>query len=212
MTCSPASPVKQLDGSQYAKVNCGVSVTAMCLRHALCDQIDPTPAELRQRGEMVSVGGTSISDWKRAIATYGPEAAALGFEAPVLSNAGQLTRPELLDYLARRRVMLALILDYSVLQRPEHKPYRGAVYSGLHAVAARGLFRKWGAGFRRVRRRQIASLEARKVPLWAEVLDPLADGRRPAIPQAPQLWPLDLVETARAGFRVSVIYRAGRLP
>lgn len=217
MTCPPASPVKQLrTGSPTASVDCGVAVTAMCLRHALCDQIDPSVAALRRRGEMGD-GPTGIAHWKAAIATYGPEAAALGYETPAMFNLGYIERDAIMAQLARRLSMLAVILSYAVLQEPEWRAYRSDDYTGGHAVAVRGLYRTWGTGYRRIRARQLPNLNP-ALKLWVEVLDPLADGRRPAIPQAPQKWPLDLLLKAgdafssRSGTLAAVIYRAGRLP
>lgn len=220
MTCAPASWVGQLrSGYPTAHVDCGVVGAEVDLRHALCDQIDPTPPELRARGHM-GTGPTGGAGWKRAVDSYGPEAAALGFEPPVLLNAGFIDKAAIVAQLAQKRAMLQVGVRYAVLQdHPEWHAYRGSTaYRGLHSINARGLWRKWGTGLRRVRYRNLATLKP-WVPLWTEVLDPIADGRRPIIPQGPQKWPLELLLAAGDAasnpgdglVKVHVIYRAKRL-
>lgn len=226
MTCPAASPVKQLrTGYPTAHVDCGVASTEMALRHALCDAIDPTPPELRERGNMGD-GPTSGAGWKRAVDSYAPEAAAMGRTAPVLYRLGRIDQAAVLGYLAQRNAALIVSVRYAVLQAPEWQPYRSSVYTGLHAMFARGLRRPWGAGWRRVRPRQLPFVLARPALLarcQVEVLDPLADGRyRPVpgdhhTPTAPQWWPWPLLWSAGEAIRhdnrmgVCLIYRTRRL-
>ena len=222
MACAVASPVPQLDGSQYRSVNCGPTVAAMALRHATCDRLTPTPGEVRARGNM-GTGPTGLGDLKRGVAAFAPDAAALGYDAPRLIKLGYINADQVRAQLVKKTAFMIIAVSYKILQRDEWQAYRSDDYTGGHFICARKLFKRRSDGtFRRVRPYQLRRMRpATLANLWTLVLDPLADNRRRWIPQAPQYWPMRLFLEAGDAFNdmsrdgkllAAVIFQAARLP
>jgi hypothetical protein len=213
-----ATPVKQLDGSKYASVNCGPTSAAMAIAHASRNRIVPTPSEMRERGDM-GTGATGFAELKRAVATFGPDFAAIGLEAPKLIRLGYIGVDELRTTLIDPSAFHIVAVKY----KPIHgTPYDGCpTFDGAHFVTAQRIYVPRGAEyFHRLRKWELPRWPADRLMEHGSTLDedPLADGRRPSIPQAAQLWPLGLLVRMADQFNdaapydgkfpVAVIYRA----
>lgn len=196
-----ATHVPQLDGSPQAKVNCGPACAAMALAHASRNQIVPTPTAVRAAGQM-GVGPTNFADLKRGVAAYADEFEAIGLAAPDLIRLGYVTYSEFINSLVRAQRFHVVGVDYAVFNLPWWRQYSGDKgYTGAHFITCTRIYAQGAAGaFRRVRPRNAWRVVEHPERYWTLLLDPLADGRRPAIPQAPQLVPLPLVLGAGDAF------------
>jgi hypothetical protein len=212
--------VPQLDGSPQAKVNCGPATGASGLSHADLNMWVPVPSAVRAWGNM-GVGPTDLTDMKRAVESISVAGAfkALGLEAPTLVRLGYVPFAQFLTTLVRPRLFHAVPIKYEVVT--EHPEYAGDKdFKGLHFVGAVRIYEavEWAPGgvpsyFHRVRPRGLQRVikwlpadpddwsDVEYDRFWTVVVDPLADGRRPNIPRAPQLWPLALLLQAGDQFR-----------
>lgn len=231
MVCPVADPVPQLDNAKHESTNCGPACGCRMLAHATCNAVTVKPEAFRARIPNVGAGGTSLSQLKQAMATFAPEAAAAGYNAPNLVRLGEVTMPKVLRAGVLRKNMLILGLDYKVLQEPRWRDtYSGADYTGGHWVTAQGIWRLRNDGtmYRRVRPRYIERVIERLTEnptlyqrFFMQVGDPVADGRwsfglGQRVPQATQMWPLDLVLRASQAFSngrgvMGVVARAGEI-
>ncbi len=217
MTVGPLpTGVPQLDGSPQANVNCGPATGAAGLSHANRNRAAPTPTEVRQAGQM-AVGPTDLADMKRAVAAYANEFAAMGLSAPSLVRLGYIPFADFVATLVRPRYYHAVPIMYRVVtQHPEYagdKNFTGAHFVGAVRIYEATAWDQAGnvSSFHRVRFHELQRvLDWLESPhgvtdqtFWTEVVDPLADGRRPAIPKAAQLWPLALLLQAGDDFNSS---------
>lgn len=213
MTVGPLpTPVPQLDGSPQAKVNCGPASTASLLSHADANTFVPTPTNVRAWGSM-GVGPTGFADQKRAVesAQVAQAFAARGLVAPTLVRLGYIERETVIRSLIRAQFDHLFAISYRVVI--EHPTFAGDKdFAGAHFVTACRIYRGTGnGGWRRVRPRDVDDVVADPDMYWTAVIDPLADGRRSAIPKAPQLWPLTLLLDAGDAFFDSADYD-GKMP
>jgi hypothetical protein len=208
------TPVPQLDGSPQAKVNCGPASTASALSHASSNAIIPTPSEVRARGQM-GTGPTDFADQKAAVDAYATDFVAHHLSEPQLIRLGYVSFAEFMPYLIRVRLDNLVAINYRpVTLQPQFAGDKN--YVGNHFITALRIYEALPDGrYHRLRPREVSRVLAwlepaagQAVPqylrdpnrFWTVVIDPIADGRRPKIPRAPQLWPLSLVLQAGDAF------------
>lgn len=191
-------PVKQLDGSPQQHVNCGPATAACGLSHEDFNHFIPSPTAIRSRGNM-GPGGTDFAELKRGIEGFTTEFAGFGYQAPKLIRLGYVTFAELVQTLIQPSLFHVTAINYTpVIAQPEYAGDKS--YTGNHFIGAVRIYEALsGDRYHRLRPRELGRVTQwlgagmpTPARFWTFVLDPLADGRRPHIPQAPQLWPLAL--------------------
>ena len=169
----------QLDGSATGGEDCGVAVVVMAVDLATQGAARPTTEEVRRRMRVPS-GATDTGDQERAVESFETAIETRGREP--LRYQRMLGRPwsDAMGALADGR-WLCLSLSYAVVNDLAPRLSGDKAFRGNHAVGALGLRSR--AGVPQVR-----------------VFDPLADGRRPGIPDGPRWWDLAVVKAACASF------------
>ncbi len=134
------------------------------------------------------------------MANYSAEFAALSLAAPELLRLGYVTVDDFLTSLVSARRDHLVPIKYSVVNtQPAYSSDPG--FDGYHFVTAMRIYRRRLDGlYHRVRPRELARVYAEVDRHFTLVYDPLADRRRPSVPQAPQLWPIRLLFQAGDAF------------
>lgn len=206
------TPVPQLDGSPQAKVNCGPASSASLISHADRNEYVPTPSAMRAWGKM-GIGPTSFADQKHAIesAQVAAQFDQLGLVAPRLTRLGYVDKETVIRVLIHAQSDVLFAIKYAIVNElPEYSSDRD--FNGNHFVTACRIYEPVGADrWHRVRPRGVQRVIAHPADFWTVVIDPIADHRRPRVPQAPQLWPLQLLLTAGDAFDDRAPYD-GKMP
>ena len=177
----------QLDGSASQAFDAGRAVAVMELDYATCGQIRvSTEAIGRRMG--VPDGATTTADRKRAVESYADRARSLGLVPPRYRAVERGKVSDLWDLLIEGRPA-SVIIDYGQVgdQRGDSS------YDGFHVVWLR-----WA------RERDDGTKEVC-------VYDPLADGRSAEVPDGPQWWPWQVVESAVSAVSGPGLWDGGRV-
>ena len=181
LTYPPVRLVHQITGQISGASDCGPATAAMTVDFATGGRIRPSLLEIRRRMG-VPHGPTTVHDQEQAVESYDREAVHVGLRPVHLAPHLRGDWHDCHAVMVAQTRWLGLVLDYETINDdPVGRRLSGDKnFMGLHFLGAFG-HRVDGRGIQRVR-----------------IYDPLADGRRPGIPEGVRWWPVELVRRAMA--------------